>query len=176
MIKNILLVFFGLFFLLPIFIISAAFFGKAPTCPNNQVSGTALDLKSLEKTGTITMTNAQATKMLNQTPNDSFQDLAACFTENEAHISGKLAKAPFKPSFYISVSPDIEGTNLKVKNVKAQVGWLPSIKPIENFATERINEYIADMRSQESINVEIKEDELKLTFNRVQEIRKTKKY
>ena len=115
--------------ILLIVLVSIALIVPAPQCPlsQNVVLITSLDQKQkqLEKTGSITITDAEATQALNQnfSQNKQVENLRICFTPNQLNVSGKVHLGSFSPTFYLSTGINTQN-GLQAQDTHITIGGL----------------------------------------------------
>ncbi|OGD92703.1 hypothetical protein A2697_04030 [Candidatus Curtissbacteria bacterium RIFCSPHIGHO2_01_FULL_41_44] len=127
----------------------AAVIGQAPRCPNQgSVAGNEKEIGDLlEKSGSVTVSDGQATTIARKYLGDKVQDPRVCFTSGFAQASGNIKLGPVSPSFYASAGIDLSGASPKATNLDIKVGALPSMPfvsaQVEKIVSDIINENLA---------------------------------
>lgn len=137
-----------------------ALLGQAPKCPS--AGGTARTEKELgdllEKTGSVTTTDSEATQIAQNYVAGKVQDTRVCFTQGLAHASGHIQLGSFSPSFYASAGIDLSGNIPKTSNLDVKVGSLPDIpilsSQVESFVTNLINDNLAKVQLKKKYSLQ----------------------
>lgn len=137
---------------------SAALFGQAPKCPSQSLPADEKALADqLDKTGSVAVSDAQATSIAQKHLQNKVQNAGVCFTAGLAHASGNITLGPFNPSFYASAGIDLSGSTPRAVNIDIKVGSLPDIPVVsgqaKQFVTNLINENLAKVQLKKKYNV-----------------------
>lgn len=123
---------------------TAALLGQAPTC--SQEAGPARSLKeigdSLDKIGSVTIPDAEATTLGRGYVGNTVEDLRVCATSGLGHASGSIKLGPFNPSFYASAGVDLSGSSPKATSLKIKIGSLPDIPVISAQAEKTVSDIV----------------------------------
>lgn len=145
-----------------------ALFLDAKTCPISSTppgSATLEQLsKELERTGSVTVSEAQLTEASQKNFAQKVEDLRICFTDNKLNFSGKFKVGNFSPTFYATTILQ-SGNKLELKDSKIGIGGL-SFQPFTDIfggiVQQMLNDQLSKMPQEESFNIEIKDGELKI--------------
>ena len=138
----------------------AALLGQAPTCPSQ--GGAPRSEKELanllDKTGTVTTTDPEATAIAQNYVAGQVNDARACFTPGLAHASGNIQLGPLTPSFYASAGVDLSGPTPKATNLNIKVGSLPNIPALSSqvgsLVTNLINKNLAKVQLKKKYSIQ----------------------
>lgn len=139
--------------------VAAAVFGKAKTCPSassGQVRSEKEILRLLETKG-LTLTDAEATSLVQKSFAQKIEDPRVCFTPGLGHLSGRVKLGSLNPSFYVSTGIDTSGTTPKTKDLDIRVGSVPGgfiLAPVEAILQNLINDNLSQARIEEKYSVE----------------------
>lgn len=136
----------------------AALLGQAPKCPSQSLPADEKALADqLDKTGSITVSDAQATSIAQKYLADKVENTGVCFTAGLAHASGNIKLGPFNPSFYASTGIDLSGSTPRATNLDIKVGSLPDIPvvsgQVKQFVTNLINENLGKVQLKKKYHV-----------------------
>ena len=131
-----------------------ALLGKAPECPS--AAGIARSEKELgdllEKSGAVTVTDAEATTIAQKYVAGKVDNARVCFTMGLANASGNIKLGSVTPSFYASAGIDLSASTPKATNLNIKVGALPNVPvvsgQVEKLVTDLINENLAKITLQ----------------------------
>ena len=139
--------------------VAAALFGNAQKCPSGP--GTLRsdkELLRLIETRGLTISDAEATALIQKTFSEKVHDPRLCFSQGLVHISGNIKAKGISPSFYVSTGVDLSGPTPKTKNLDIRIGSIPNIfifSPIEKMIEGMINDNLSQMRSQDRYSIEL---------------------
>lgn len=137
-----------------------ALLGQALKCPSE--AGAARTEKELgnllEKSGSVTVSDIEATTIAQKYIADKVDDARVCFTTNVGNASGNLKLGPLTPSFYASAGVDLSGATPKTTNLDIKIGSLPDIPVLSDQATQvvanLINENLAKVQLKKKYAVQ----------------------
>lgn len=149
-------------------LISLALFVPATQCPQTEKVDVAANLdqkqKQLDKTGSIVITDAEATQAINQnfSQNEQIQNIRICFTPNHLNASGKLKLGNFNPSFYISTYITAEN-NIEATDTQATIGGLGFLgRLFGGLAEDQINNQLKTAQLQGSYEVKFTQGQVEI--------------
>ncbi len=119
--------------------------GKTSECPEVKATGkTAQQVgNALDSSGSVQITNGDATSIGNEWVGAVVDDLRVCFDSKGGHASGKLALGPISIPFYVSgEGADLTGTSPRVYGLTFELGGLPEavIGPAKSMITGLIDD------------------------------------
>ena len=172
MFKKILLflgIFIAVFLLASTILVASAIIGKAPSCPEGPGKVRAeKDLLYLVETKGLTLSDSEATALIQKPLSEKIADPRICFTKNLLHLSGKIKAGKIMPSFYITAGLDLTQATPKTKDLDIRIGSVPNLfifSPVEKMLEGIINGNLSKMEAREKYAVEF--DEGKATIRRV---------
>ena len=148
---------------------TAALLGQAPKCPS--AAGGSRSEKELgdilDKTGSVTTSDAEATAIAQNYVAGQVNDARACFTPGLAHASGNIQLGPLTPSFYASAGIDLSGSTPKATNLNIKVGSLPNIpvlsSQVGSLVTNLINKNLAKVQLKKKYSIQFQQGSATIT-------------
>ena len=133
---------------------AAAVIGQTPNCPSQ--GGTTRSEKDigdlLEKSGSITVLDSEATTIAQKYVAGKVQDARVCFTQGLGHASGSVKLGPISPFFYASAGVDLSQASPQATNLDIKVGALPNMP----FISDQVGKIVTDLINENLAKVQLK--------------------